>query len=354
MKHYLKNTSIIIFFSFLFVGCKNAQNTISKENKITNKIDSLLTTLNQNGNFNGNVLVAKKGEILYHKSYGYSNGTKQNSLKLTDRFNIGSIYKEIPAIAIMQLEEKKILKLKDPINKYLKNLPNWSKDITILNLLQYTSGLPKINWRKHKEINDETLMNDLLEIENLKFIPGENYIYTNYSPFLLSKIVESISKKDFIEYTKQNIIKPNKLNHSQFKKSFPYQDRDSMAIPFNNDFKEDNLPFTIKSSFFLFSTTTEDLFKLLKNLHLNKIVNSKSLNLLGKKGDLNIEDMESPLGQVKYKKNKVFKHTHHGTSGNFESIISKDLINKNTIIILTNSKKSNIHSIKNSIEKLLQ
>jgi len=132
-------------------------------------------------------------KVIYNEGVGFANGDKKTLLSVTDKFNIGSIYKEIPAIAIMQLEENKLLNLNDPIKKYLENLPNWSNNITVLNLLQYTSGLPKINWRKHTEINDEALTNDLLEISDLEFTPGESYLYTNYSPFLLSKIVESIS-----------------------------------------------------------------------------------------------------------------------------------------------------------------
>ena len=184
-----------------------------------------------------------------------------------------------------------------------------------MNLLQYSSGLPKISWRKHTEINDRVLTNDLLEISDLEFIPGESYLYTNYSPFLLSKIVESISDKSFPEYASQNILKPLELNHSKFNKSFPYEDRSSMAIPFDSSFREDTPPFIIKSSIFLFSTTTEDLFKLLKNLYSYNIIKKNSINTISKTADLNIENMESSLGQIKHQENKIIEHTHHGSSG---------------------------------------
>lgn len=355
MKSYLKNISTVIILSFLFVNCETLKTTsVSTDSEIENEIDSLLTSLNQNGDFNGIVLVAKGEKVIYNKGFGFSNGDKKTVLSVTDRFNIGSIYKEIPAIAIMQLEEKKLLDLDDPIKRHLKNLPDWSNHITVLNLLQYTSGLPKINWGKHTEINDQVLTDDLLEISDLEFIPGENYLYTNYSPFLLSQIVESISGKSFPEYAFQNILKPLELNHSKFNESFPYEDRSSMAISFDSTFMEDAPPFVLKSSIFLFSTTTEDLFKLLKNLHSYNVIEKNSINTISRTVDLNIKKMESPLGQIKHQENQIIEHTHHGSSGNYESLINKDILNKNTIIILTNSKKNNVHSIKNSIKELLK
>ncbi|SMG35861.1 Beta-lactamase [Marivirga sericea] len=354
MNNFLKTLFAVITLSFLFTNC-NTENTdsSSKGNQFHDELDSVLTTLYQNGEFNGNVLVAKNDEIIYNKGFGFSNGDRKTILSKTDKFNIGSIYKEIPAIAIMQLEEKELLKLDDPISKYLSHLPNWSNQITILNLLQYTGGLPKINWGKHPEINDEVLMKDLLEIPDLEFTPGEGYLYTNYSPFLLSKIVESVSSKSFSEYATQNILKPLELNQSHFNESFPYKNRSAMAISFNNEFIEDKPPFTIKSSIFLFSTTTKDLFKLLKGLHSYNLIEKNSVKALGETAELDIKNMESALGQIKYQGNQIIEHTHHGSTGNYECLINKDISNNNTIIILTNSKKSNVYSIKNAIEDLM-
>lgn len=346
---------MIIALITTFTSCNSAKKTkYQEQHKHYKAIDSILISLNQKEKFNGTLLVAKNDRIIYNKSFGYATGDKQTLLKTTDKFNIGSIFKEIPAVAIMQLNEKGILQLNDPIKKHLKHLPNWSNDITILQLLQYTSGLPKINWRKHPEVTDESLMNDLFEISNLEFIPGKNYLYTNYSPFLLTKIVESISQKSFIEYVDENILKALKLKNSKFNNSFPYKNRNSMAISFNNEYVEDNLPFTIKSSIFLFSTTTEDLFKLLDGMHSYKLINKNSLNIISKTANLNIDNMESAIGNVTFLDNKIIEHTHHGSSGNYECIIAKDILSNNTIIILTNSKNGNIHKIKNSIQKLLK
>lgn len=355
MEYPLKSIVLLIILLFLFTNCKSVEtDTVSEETKIENKLDSIFTSLNQNGKFNGNVLVAKNDKVIYKKEFGFSDGKKQNALKATDRFNIGSIYKEIPAIAIMQLSEKKLLSLDDSIYKYLPNLPAWSKEVSIKNLLQYTSGLPRISWGKHKEINDEVLLNDISEIKELESNPGDHYLYTNNSPFLLSKIIENVSGEKFAEYVRKNILQPFQLNQSTFSDVFPYANRVSQAIPFDSNGIEDKMPFNVKSSVFLFSTTTEDLFKFLKKLHTYKMISQRSLSKIGPAADLKSDNMQSALGRVEFKNDKIIEHTHHGSSGNFECIISRNNLSKTTIILLTNTKNENVHAIKESIQEIVR
>ncbi|MEM1124594.1 MAG: hypothetical protein AAGJ18_29415, partial [Bacteroidota bacterium] len=60
MKYSLKNISTVIILSFLLANCKTLKtNSVLTASKIENEIDAILTSLNQNGEFNGNVLVAK-------------------------------------------------------------------------------------------------------------------------------------------------------------------------------------------------------------------------------------------------------------------------------------------------------
>lgn len=219
----------ISIFQYSFSQINN--NPTEKELQI--RLDSLFENLSSKGMFNGNILVAKNDNIIYQREFGFARGDFKTKLESTDRFNIGSIYKEIPAISILQLMEKGKINLSDPLNKYLNDLPDWSNQITILNLLQYTSGLPKVNWMKHKSINDTVLYDDIKCLENLSFSPGSSYLYTNNSPFLLSKIVEKISKKAFVQYVKQNILDKLNLNQTRYSLSFPYKDFDSIAVAFN-------------------------------------------------------------------------------------------------------------------------
>ncbi len=64
-------------------------------------IDAYMQELAQKGKFNGNVLVVKNGKTIYENSFGFSDGSKTTKLTNAYRFDLGSVYKEFPAVAIM-------------------------------------------------------------------------------------------------------------------------------------------------------------------------------------------------------------------------------------------------------------
>ena len=107
-------------------------------------IDKLLSTLNERGQFNGAILVAKQGEIIYRKGFGKANFQTGADCTPETPSNIGSVTKQFTAVAILILAEQKKLSYDDPISKYIPELSrsaHFSK-ITLRNLLTHTSGIP--------------------------------------------------------------------------------------------------------------------------------------------------------------------------------------------------------------------
>ncbi len=98
----------------------------------------------ERGLFNGNVLVAKKGKIIYQKSFGFTDETKKTPLTKNSILNFGSIAKEFNAVAIMMLVERGKLNLDESISKYNLDLPKWSEKVTTRHLINYASGIPRI------------------------------------------------------------------------------------------------------------------------------------------------------------------------------------------------------------------
>ncbi|WP_026451432.1 serine hydrolase domain-containing protein [Aequorivita capsosiphonis] len=326
-----------------------AQNSIVKT-----ELDSILTAENQKGNLNGSVLVVKNQKIIFEKSYGYVDGSKTQVLNKHYRFNLGSVFKEFPGVAIMQLEEMGKLKLSDPINEYLKELPDWSKDITVKNLLQYTSGLPNVTWgnifENNTVVKEKHLINSLCSIKNLEFKPGTNYLYSTYNPVLLIKIVEAISGQKFSDYAEKNLLAPAKMEQTVFKSEYPYIDRTKMAIPFNSEYKEDH--YNIAIDFVLLSSTPRDIYNWFHHLENFKVISKKSLKTLSKEFlDLPEINTQSPLGHLKWNGNKIESHIHHGNSNNYECIIKSFPQEKLTIVILTNREAGEIHNLADKIHK---
>lgn len=345
---------LLLFLLWTQMNCQTKKQTTAKESNIPEKLDSLFQDLSQTGNFNGSVLVATSEGIVYKNAFGYLDGSQNTPLLIESKFAVGSIYKELPGLSIMLLKEEGKLLLQDKLSKYVSDLPKWSEQISIQNLLRYTSGLPKVNWGAFEEVNDQTLLTTLKTLEQLEFEPSGDYLYTNYSPFLLSKIVESISNQTFQSFVQENILLPHGLNQSTFKNSFPYQDRTGVAIPFDDDFQEDAMPFTIASPIFLFVTTVEDLYKFLEALHNFKIVSKTSLIELAEKATIKTDNIQSSLGTVIIENGEVVKHRHHGSSGNYEALITRFQQEEITIILTTNRKKRNLSEITESIYEYLK
>jgi len=335
-------------------GCKQMQ-VLDTAPLINKKIDSILQEYHAKETFNGSILVIKDENVLYKNSFGYADGFKKIALTENHRFGIGSIYKEFPAVAIMQLYEADNIQLEDTIDQYLPNLPEWSSQITIKNLLQYTSGLPRINFGKYfsqnKTIRESDVLSDIQNIEHLDFPPGTDYLYSNNNPFLLIKIIESVSGKTFTTYTQEHLFEPYNLKNTIIKDQYPYTDTTLMAIPINEAFEEDQ--YNINVSAILFSSTTEDLYHWMKALHSYSIISKQSLLTLSETATVGSSNLQAPLGNCKVSNNTISEHIHHGSSGNYEGIIQRFNNEDLSIVVLTNQKHQNVFEITEEIRGII-
>ena len=318
-------------------------------------VEDYLDKIYQKGELNGNVLVVINGETIYEKSFGFADGSKTTKLNKDYRFIIGSVYKEFPAVAIMQLQEQGYIHLEDKIVKYLPELPEWSKKVSIKHLLQYSSGLPTVPWDeyfgKNITITDEYLFTKVKNIENLQFEPGSDYIYSNNNPITLMKIVEAVTNMPFVNYVKEHIFNPFNLNNTVIKDQYPYQDKKLMAIPFNTSFEEDD--YTIATKSFLFTSTARDMIDWLEVLGNFEVVSKSSIKTLSEEAKIG-DNIQSPLGRCDWENEKVIEHSHHGSSGNYECVVRRFKQEGITIVILTNQKHSNVYGISNEIYKKIK
>jgi len=180
------------------------------------------------------------------------------------------------------------------------------------------------------------LTNDLRNIKELEFKPGSGYLYTNYSPLILERIIEKISGQNFTDYVEQHLLIPFNLKSTLIKGQYPYKDETLMAIPFNSDFEEDN--YKLNVSGMLFSSTAQDLSNWLEQLSTFKIIDENSLKFLSqtvKEGD----EFESPLGSGKWHENELIEHSHHGSIANYEGVVRNFKKEDLNIIILSTYAK---------------
>ncbi|MEI7488214.1 MAG: serine hydrolase domain-containing protein [Chryseobacterium sp.] len=294
--------------------------------------------------FNGNVLVSKNNKIIYNTSFGFTDAVKTKKLTPNHRFNIGSITKEFSAVAIMQMKEKGKLKLDDKVSKFIPELPKWANEVRIKDLLQYTSGIPNVNWKKIK--NDKDLFDGLMLIDTLDFKPGTHYDYNNNNIFLRQFIVERLTGMPYKKYVEKFIFKPCKMNSSILT---PFENEENIARGFNNDLVPDKADLPITGGTYL---TTVDLLKWTNYLHKNKIISSKSVDELGQQFCL--PETQSALGQATFKNEKLTGHSHDGRAGNYEAILVSDLDEQFTIILLGNNHNGKIFDISDALSAILK
>src|SRR5512136_2243731 len=104
---------------------------------IASRMDSLFHILSTKRGFNGNVLIAQEGKIVYEKAFGYADLKAKIPLSLESTFQLASISKQFTAMAIMMLHDEGKLNFADTVQRFFPEFPY--KDITIRELLAHRS-----------------------------------------------------------------------------------------------------------------------------------------------------------------------------------------------------------------------
>src|SRR5688500_14845052 len=133
--------NIARLFALFIVAFLTATNAFAQQS--VQKIDGLLKQYNEYGQFNGSVLVAENGKVIYEKGFGSANMEWAIPNQPDTKFRIGSITKQFTATLILQLVDEGKIKLDANLSDYL---PDYRKDtgskVTIHQLLNHTSGIP--------------------------------------------------------------------------------------------------------------------------------------------------------------------------------------------------------------------
>ena len=163
--------------------------------------------------FSGVVLLAKDGNPVMTKAWGYADPAKTTPNRTDTKFNLGSINKFFTKVAIGQLAAAGKLSLNDTIRKHLPDYPSPAADkITIEQLIEHRSGLGDIFGEKfmgsHAKLRSLADYEPLFANEPLQFEPGTQQKYSNAGYVVLGLIIERISGQSYYDYVRDHITKP--------------------------------------------------------------------------------------------------------------------------------------------------
>ncbi len=359
--------SILILANIFYLNSL-AQNSDSR----IATIDSVFKQLKQKRNFNGNVLIAEMGEVIYEKSFGYAH--KDNKLPLDNHsiFDIGSIAKTFTAVCILKLAQENKLGLSDPVVNHIPGFPY--PDIKLKNLLSHTSGLVEeqrktiFNEIKNKAFTNNQIKDTFLKIKPpLNFPPGTEYQYSNSNYTFLALIFETVSGKDLPDYLQEHIFDKFEMKDTFFNRSSAtssnhqhlvsnYQRAgiiDTAFVSTDEINKIEALTWKNKYGGDKISSTARDLLKFHNALQNEKILNQKfletmytSFELKGNKDYTINRDSNNPaMSALSWRigKNHSFGKVvyHSGGIPGGRCHFSRNISNNQCIIVLTNNEELN-------------
>ncbi|MFY0256392.1 serine hydrolase domain-containing protein [Chitinophaga sp. 30R24] len=164
--------------------------------------------------FNGAILVARKGVVIFEQYHGYENSRTKAPIDDSSSFQLASISKTFTGGAILWLVQNEKLSLDDILQKFFPGFPY--KGITVRMLLSHRSGLPNYlyfsdnYWKQPKRFitNDEVIR--MMEIHKppMQHAPGTHFQYCNTNFLLLAAIIEKVSGEKYADFMEQTIFKP--------------------------------------------------------------------------------------------------------------------------------------------------
>ncbi len=183
-------------------------------------IESHLTSHLLDQKFNGQVLVARYGKVIYNKSFGFADFRNNTPVTSRTSFQLASITKPFTATAVLLLQQQGKLDIDDLVTKYVREFPY--RKITVRHLLSHTSGIPNYfqfltqMWKGKKSFpsNENLLKAFTSRKPNLKFEPGTEFEYSNSGYAFLALIIERVSGQTYASFIKRNIFEPLEMHDS--------------------------------------------------------------------------------------------------------------------------------------------
>ncbi len=173
--------------------------------------------------FNGGIIVAKGGNIVFEKYAGTAFVNGFDTIRASTAFHIASVSKTFTAMAVLKLWEQGKLNIDDEVNKYIPgfNYPG----VTIRSLLNHRSGLPNyihflqpMGWDINKYISNEEVLNFLItrKAEMVDTSPANTrFSYCNTNYVVLALLIEKVSGKTYAQFLQQQFFSPLKMTNTR-------------------------------------------------------------------------------------------------------------------------------------------
>ncbi|MBC7873943.1 MAG: serine hydrolase [Ferruginibacter sp.] len=352
MRKYLTLISFVLLIQVSFSQSKNK------------KLDDIMQGYHRYNMFDGSVLVAENGKVIYKNAFGLANREWGIPNATDTKFMIGSVSKPLTAMLVLVQVQKGLISLDKTISDYI---PWYSKKngsrITIRQLLGHSSGLPNYDIMNDffpKISRQNFTREDYVKLymdSALVFEPGSSYYYSSWGYFTLGYILEKVTGKSYSQLMKEDIFDKTGMDgsgsyyHTQVvnKRATGYDY--SLGGFTSSDFRDQSNTMGTGDLY----STVEDLFRLHLAISNNSLLNKQLTEEMFKPG---IRPWRYGFGwfnqNFKYTPtDSVFANYHLGMTEGFLSFMIRIPSTNSLVVFLCNSSPTHFFGITSSLMKAL-
>ena len=327
------------------------------------KIDELMRTYAGYRQFNGAVLVADGGRVVFKKGYGLANMEWNIPVETDTKFRLGSITKQFTAMLVLQLVQEGKVKLDGRVTDYL---PDYRKDtgsrVTVHQLLNHTSGIPSYTGLPNffKDVSRTPYsVPDFVKTYasgDLEFEPGSKFAYNNSGYFLLGAIVERVTGKPYEQVLRERILDPvgmKNTGYDHFDTILPKRAAGYERTPggyVNAPYLDMSLPYAAGSLY----STVEDLYLWDQALYNDRLLSPQLREVMFKPGLNNYAYGwgvgKAPLGPAGEPVEVV---QHSGGINGFNTLLVRVPSKRGLIVLLNNTGGTKLDEMARNIASIL-
>lgn len=342
------NTRLLLLFAALCCmvsACQKTASTPTSSDLKAIKLDTLFTYCHDHGMLNGAVAIVRNDTVLFKGAYGETITTSGKEINPETLFYLASLSKQFTAMAIMILQERKLLSYDDSITMYLPELTALNKDITIRNLLNHTAGISDRAYYQLKDPGNEEVIEAIKEMEPEQFgKPNQSFAYVNTGYVLLASIVETVSGKPLDRFFQEEIFTPLAMERT-FVGSADFLADENRVQPYDITGQKADYTSSVVGPGGIYSTIN-DLIKWNTSLNQHTLVSQQTIELAFTNGTIGDDEPISfelshqtfgyGFGWMPFVVDSHQVVRHDGSTSGYRSLIRKDRSANVDILLLTN------------------
>ena len=326
------------------------------------KVDQLFAQWDKPDSPGAAIVIVKDGAVVYERGYGCANLEDHISITPQTRFDVASVAKQFTGLSVAMLVQQGKLSPEDDVHKYLPDVPDFGKRITIDNLIHHTSGLrdwPETLGLSGVDMGAPITLDMILEMvrrqRELDFAPGEEHLYSNTGYNLLATAVSKVTGRSFRAWTDANLFQSLGMKHTHVcdDPSEVMADRADSYSPSGKDaFQRVVSQLSAQGSSSLF-VSAEDMGKWLLNFETARVGGKAAIEMMQQPGKLNNgAKVDYGFGLVLGQYHGMRMISHGGSWAGYRSAVLCIPEKRFAVAILSNTSGMNTGELANKIAAL--